>query len=199
MKQTINLLPNKPKTVRNWLAFNNLLSILAITLVSSLSLSAYFWWQANSLQTNLQAQQLANTNATREIINLTTRLAQQDAPTPLTVQVEQLTQQIAAMQQMLDLSTEYSFVEQSGFLQMFDKLQSSIPVNSQLESFKATAGQQFTYIRGSTTHAATVPKLLDNLRVQNLLHRQNIANLKIQRATEHYRFEILTSHQEARQ
>jgi hypothetical protein len=199
MKQTINLLPLKPKEVANFLGFNMFLSSVGICFIICSSIAAYLWWQTGALEADFQQRRVANLAVQTEIVKNTETMAKRAVPSALTLQLTQLQQQIKAMQQMLELSVATSAQQDYVLVNLINTLQQSMPANSLLESFKVESHGKFSAITGTTEHLEKLPLILKNLRDHGLLKNQDISKIRALRSAENHKFEILFAEQEADQ
>ena len=195
MKQTINLLPLKAKKIRNWLSFNNLLVVLALSFFSGLSLTAFWGWQGHQLQAEVDEQQQLLVSCSQQLIELSAQLDRPKVFSEVSLQLEQQQNQLQAMQKMLEISSALSVAKSQGFLLAIGSLQDSLPFRATFESFKISRGQRLDYVNGTSANAHDMPELLGNLRAAGLLKDQIISVSVLNNGAEH-QFKILSSQQE---
>ncbi len=191
MKQRINLLPLKPKPVRNWLSFKNLLTLLSVLFISSSLAGLGMWLDAGNLQSQTAGFKVENLSLQNNLMQLKTQQAARQVPRELEQELNQLRQQVLAMQQMQAQTDDFSATKHSGFSQTLTKLHNSMPAKSQLHSFKIGPQNNVVYLRGSADRARDLPLIVKNLRAGQLLENLNIEKLRTQRSGNSHTFELL--------
>lgn len=188
MKQSINLLPVKIKQAYNFLAFKNLIILLAITLVAGLSITASLWWQ----QYNLQQQHNQLLGQTAHLQNQLTlssnQLQNRQTPKGSTSQLSRINQQIKAIEQVTELGVSRLPAQQVGFLTTLQTVQKSLPEDSSLQSLHINSDKSLHRISGTLANIEALPQLISNLEKSALLPTRHKIN-----STDngnHYRFEI---------
>jgi hypothetical protein len=192
MKQTINLLPLKPKIKRNWLAFNNMLIALLSLTIILVGSAGWLWWQTKQAQ-HLNTQQLQkNMHIQTQLAALTSQLESREIPYKLNNQRFELQQQVQAMQQMANMTSQEKLPRTTGFLETVNSIRISMPAAAQLEHFKLGAKQNLVSLKGSVAKVEDVPKLIEMLRSNELLHNQKISNINVQHSGDRHTFELLS-------
>ncbi|MFT5709167.1 MAG: hypothetical protein ACI9ES_003474 [Oceanospirillaceae bacterium] len=190
MKQTINLLPAQPVRIKNWLAFNYFLSMLVITFTTCLVIGATYWQLSSSLALGHQQQITTNLNLQNSISTLSSDIEKRQVPAKLSNKVEQLQQQVMAMQQMLASPTQMHIKQNGDFLAALLALQKSMPDDAKLQSFKFSSGQYLNQVSGKIALPADIAKLLSNLKNNGLLKHQQLANVNTQNSGDDYSFTL---------
>jgi Zn-dependent metalloprotease len=192
MKQTINLLPLKPKIERNWLAFNNMLIAMLMITIVLVGSSGWLWLQTKQVQ-HLNTQQLQkNMNIQTQLATLTSQLESREIPYRLNNQRFELQQQVQAMQQMVNMTSQENLPRTTGFLETVNSIRISMPAAAQLDHFKLGAKQNLVSLKGSVAKVEDVPKLIEKLRSNELLHNQKISNINVQHGGDSHTFELLS-------
>ena len=190
MKQRINLLPLKPKPVRNWLSFKNLLSLLSVLFISSSLAGLGMWLDTQNLQAQTTAFEVENLSLQNNLMQLKSQQSARQVPRELEQELNQMRQQVLAMQQMLEFRDEFEATQRSGFSQTLAKLHHSMPAKAQLEGFKIGPQNNLVYLRGTAQRARDLPVIVKNLRAGQLLDKQNIEKLRSQRSGDLHSFEL---------
>ncbi|EPJ46800.1 MAG: hypothetical protein OFPI_33300 [Osedax symbiont Rs2] len=190
MKQRINLLPLKPKQVRNWLSFKNLLTLLSVLFIGSSLAGFGMWLDTGNLQSQTTAFEVKNLSLQNNLMQLKSQQAARRVPRELEQQLSQMRQQVLAMQQMSEQIDDMDPTKRSGFSQTLAKLHDSIPAKAQLEAFKIGPQNHLVYLRGTARRAHDLPLIVKNLRAGQLLDNQNIEKLRTQRSGDAHSFEL---------
>lgn len=196
MKQTINLLPVKVKQTINWLAFNHLLAVLALVLITCLTFSGYLAFKAADIETKLAAQKQFSDGVKNNltILNDEYRVRSRESKTAHVLVQQQ--QQLQALQQMQEILAQQNIPVSAGFLSTIKGVQGALPDGAKLEAFKISQGQQLSLLRGSLGKATDLPALIENLRSAGLLKEQQLQKISSLNAGDHQQFEIVSAQKE---
>ncbi|MCJ8340625.1 MAG: hypothetical protein MJK10_19340 [Pseudomonadales bacterium] len=190
MKQRINLLPIKPKRVRNWLGLKNLLTLLSVLFISCSLAGLGFWLDARNLQSQAVSFEVQNLSLQNNLMQLKSQQATRQVPRELEHELKQMRQQVLAMQQMLTLEDTLNSASRGGFSQTMTQLQNSMPDRAELHSFKIGSHTNLVYVRGSAATPQDLPLIIKNLRARHLLEKHDIEKLRMQRSGDSHSFEV---------
>jgi len=199
MKQTINLLPVKVKQTFNWLAFNHLLAALLLVLIGALALSVFFAWKTDDIQTKLAHKKQLGYEIKHQLILLNSEYQTRSNALAAAVVLAQGYKHLQALQQMQEIIYEQNITVSAGFNETIQGVQSALPKQSSLESFKISQGQQLSYLRGKMAKTDDLPQLIENLRRAGLLAEQQIKKVTSLNAGDYQRFEIVTAQKELKE
>jgi len=190
MKQQVNLLPPIPKIERHGLSLIALIVLITLILIMSLGATGYFWWQTDKTRSLISLQQKANNATKLSIYELSAVLNQRKLPKARENVALTLQQEIAAMNQMLEISDQFIYRNHVGYLDTINLLHQNLPKHTTLDDLKIAGENHVSLIKGHTSMIADIPKFIEVLRNRGVLHQHNITNMRTLQTLGNYSFEL---------
>lgn len=163
MKQRINLLPPRPKVVKQQFTFKQMLSFAAVILVASGAMAAWLHFEAATKNNELRVYADTERKQSETLNRLESLLAEQVPDPILVARRDRLTGMLTQQAQLADLLEQVEVAQRSGFSRDMRMLSEQVPNKLWFTAFSITDSGQALTLDGVAQNADLVPLLVKSL------------------------------------
>lgn len=181
MSQQINLYRDDTRRPRKPVDSLHLAAAAAATIVVLAGLSAHGWWQASSLERELESVSAAHDDLSARVDRLATEVGDKKAEQLDPDRVERLRAELEAKRNLLDYLEDGPLAERTGFAEHVEGLARRVIDDLWLSSIRLTEGGRSLRLRGHALAPERVPELIAALGEEPAYAGHTFRRLRIQR------------------
>lgn len=163
MKQRINLLPPRPKVVKQQFTFKQMLSFAAVILVASGAMAAWLHFETATKDNELRVYADTERKQSETLNRLESLLAEQVPDPVLVARRDRLTGMLTQQAKLADLLKQVEVAQRSGFSRDMRMLSEQVPNKLWFTEFSITGPGQALTLEGVAQNADLVPLLVKSL------------------------------------
>ncbi|WP_136681545.1 PilN domain-containing protein [Neptunomonas sp. XY-337] len=163
MKQRVNLLPPRPKVVKQQFTFKQMLSFAAVILVASGAMAAWLHFETATKDNELRVYADTERKQSETLNRLESLLAEQVPDPVLVARRDRLTGMLTQQAKLADLLEQVEVAQRSGFSRDMRMLSEQVPNKLWFTEFSITGPGQALILEGVAQNADLVPLLVKSL------------------------------------